>query len=354
MLVSVGSNQPTPAPAKTTPTPAKAQPSTTSTPTTSASSNSNATYKAASGAQSLLAQYSAGPATSQTSASSAQAKAQNAALTPTKNGWGTVKQGQVNDCYFPQDIRSLIKPDSNGSYTVDFHGQAPITVNGKGVTNGVQGEGQWSQILEQAWEKGQGNMNPNGTSNDWGSSGSSNALDALTGQQYGEKSGNLLQEGLSPSLTKEITKDVQDGQDVTAATGGIGSFLGLTSTKGGLVGDHVYSVIGANPQGDLEIRNPWGTDKNGNGNGEQWVTPQQFTQDFDDVTVPGSSDAEGTAGKALFAGIQDVKPVIQDASSALNTVSSTASSAYNTVTNTASSLAGDGVSAVKSAWDSVF
>lgn len=229
-------------------------------------------------------------------------------LNPGPDGWKSVKQGGFGDCYFlsamvdvakqnPKTIRDLIKQNDNGSYTVSFHGREPITVDGKGLPDGVQADGKWAQVLEQAWETQLGNVR-NGKVDEWGSSGSADALEALTGQKFGERSANLLQTGLSQELTDDIVKALREGKPVTAATGGISSLW--EGPKDNTVGKHVYSVIGVDDKGNIQVRNPWGTDKDGNGDGTQWMSQEQFKRDFKTVTLPGDSDLEGAIGRELF------------------------------------------------------
>ena len=173
----------------------------------------------------------------------------DAELKPSPDGWKSVKQGDMGDCYFlsamvdvakkdPQAIRDLIKQNDNGTYTVNFHGHDPITVDGKGLPNGVQADGKWAQVLEQAWETQLGNVR-NGKVDEWGSSGSADALEALTGRKFGERSGDLLQTGLSQELTNDVIKAVREGKEVTAATGGISSLW--EGPKDNMVDKHVYS-----------------------------------------------------------------------------------------------------------------
>lgn len=244
----------------------------------------------------------------------------DADLKPSADGWNSVKQGGMGDCYFlsavvdvakkdPQAIRDLIKPNQDGSYTVSFHGRDPIKVDGKGLPNGVQADGQWAEILEQAWETQQGNVR-DGKVDDWGSSGSADALEALTGQKFGERSGNLLQTELSDDLTNDVIKALKDGKPVTAATGGISSLW--QGPKDNVVGEHVYSVIGVDDKGNIQVRNPWGHDKDGQGDGTQWMSPEQFKRDFKNVTLPGDSDVEGAIGRELFNVAREGKHVAQD------------------------------------------
>ena len=149
-----------------------------------------------------------------------------------------------------------------------------------------------------------------GKVDDWGSSGSADALEALTGQKFGERSGNLLQTELSDDLTNDVIKALKDGKPVTAATGGISSLW--QGPKDNVVGEHVYSVIGVDDKGNIQVRNPWGHDKDGQGDGTQWMSPEQFKRDFKNVTLPGDSDVEGAIGRELFNVAREGKHVAQD------------------------------------------
>lgn len=292
----------------------------------------------------------------------------DADLTPAPDGWKSVKQGGFGDCYFlsamvdvakqdPKAIRDLIKQNDNGSYTVNFHGHDPITVDGKGLPNGVQADGKWAQVLEQAWETQLGNVR-NGKVDEWGSSGSADALEALTGKKFGERSSNLLQTGLSQDLTNDVIKAVREGKPVTAATGGISSLW--EGPKDNTVGKHVYSVIGVDDKGNIQVRNPWGTDKDGNGDGTQWMSQEQFKRDFKNVTLPGNSDVEGAIGRELFHLGLDAKHLAQDVQEDIapvvdgaKTVIGKGLDAAKDVVKGGESIIEGGVSVAKNVWDAI-
>ena len=225
-------------------------------------------------------------------------------LLPSPQGWNSVRQGKIGDCYFlcalitvakwrAQAIRGLIEPAPEGGYWVAFHGRPSLWVDGLGLPGGVTSEGVWARVLEQAWETHKGNLRPDGTVKDFGWSGSAAALKALTGDFFGERSGNLTQRELGPRLTREIIEQVARRREVTVATGGISSLW--AGPQPGMARNHIYAVVDVDGEGNLLICNPWGHEDH-----LQWLNPWHFSRCFNTATLPGSSDFKGVWGQRLF------------------------------------------------------
>jgi hypothetical protein len=214
-------------------------------------------------------------------------------LNPGPNGWDSVRQGQVGDCYFlssmvdvartnPQSIRDMIKQNPDNTYTVSFHDRPPVTVDGKGIPNGVSADGRWAPILEQAWEKTRAQPEKGGSPSD--------AIHALTGKRtntydIGDDTSalggarRLL--GLERSSGDLIRDGLRNHEALVADTG--------KKTSDGIVGDHAYSIVGMDDKGNVELRNPWGStpstapEPNGHqaGNdGTFWMSQDQFSRHF--------------------------------------------------------------------------
>ncbi len=184
-------------------------------------------------------------------------------LNPGPNGWNTVRQGQVGDCYFlssmvdvartnPQAIRDMIKQNPDNTYTVSFHGHDPVTVDGNGIPNGVSADGKWAQVLEQAWEKTRPQPEKGGSPQD--------AIRALTGKSTSAY--DLSEDtsalggvrrflGLEQSSSDLIRNGLKNNEALVADTG--------SKTSDGIVANHAYSVVGMDDKGNIELRNPWGS-----------------------------------------------------------------------------------------------
>jgi hypothetical protein len=189
-------------------------------------------------------------------------------------------QGNVGDCYYLSVLASVAKTDparitnnildmGDGTVVVqlDKNGkpafvredeQLPVAVGGALEYAGLgQQNCTWVALYEKAFCYDRTNVTSYDALNSGWMDESYEALGANPTSTYSAASATAL-------LTL-ISKDLAAGQSVTYATDD-------TPSTTNLIGDHAYTVIsvGTDSHGNvttLTLRNPWGCDINGNGNG---------------------------------------------------------------------------------------
>jgi hypothetical protein len=183
-----------------------------------------------------------------------------------------VNQGMLGDCYFlaavaavvsrnPSDITSLIADNLDGTYTVTFPNQDPITVNGPTDAELAQyavsmGNGFWVTILEKAYGKykdSDGSIPSEAADDGFGSAATGIAF--LTGHDT-----NLDTLGLTErETTKQRLTEAFAAHRIVVA--GVRNAMPWTdgNRDDGLPMGHAYTVMGWDEATEtLTIRNPWG------------------------------------------------------------------------------------------------
>ena len=216
-----------------------------------------------------------------------------------------INQGQLADCYLLSSlaevasqnssiIKNMITDNGNGTYGVNFHvnGQNEyVTVNNSLQNDCNTGANIWGSVLEKAYTELQTINLDTGNAVNYGNSFStvgncgtpSAALEAITGASqitYFYANGtswagsicnsSLVQtsytSGISTaSLLSTLKSDISKGDDLvlTSRTWSYDS-----TGKVELVANHAMSIYGIDSSnGNLEIRNPWGTES-----GQYWDT----------------------------------------------------------------------------------
>ncbi len=219
-----------------------------------------------------------------------------------------INQGYLGDCYFLSScaevanqnasiIDSMFTDNGNGTYGVRLYvnGAAEfVTVNASLADGGSifnNATDIWASLAEKAYAQFQAGGLDTGNSVNYGDSYSTIgnggspafALEALTGasaiNEFIANGGSWLDYGLNASLSvtaysaggttasllSTIAADLAAHDDVI-----LSSYTNATDSSGRttLVADHAMSVYGYDSaSGDLEIRNPWGTEA-----GQTWDT----------------------------------------------------------------------------------
>ena len=240
-----------------------------------------------------------------------------------------INQGQLGDCYYlsslaevaSQDaaiIKNMITVNGNGSYGVAFHVNGNVeyvTVNSVLQTGCNSGSNMWATLLEKAYAELQ-------------------AINVTTGNSYSGNSFTAIGNGGMPEYALEcitgaskitdfcssgsswICQTYNSSLSVTGSQGGVSTTSVLTTLKADitagddlvlssstwsydsagrveLVADHAMSIYGIDASnGNLEIRNPWGTES-----GQYWDTTFEVSlsallSDGDTITT---DNAGGTA-----------------------------------------------------------
>lgn len=272
---------------------------------------------------------------------------------PTGPSPSDINQGIIGDCYLlaslaeiayqnPELIESMITSNGNGTFGVRFYVDGTpeyVTVNDQ-IWGDDPEEGQntgpyiWASLIEKAYAELQASGNITGGDNpaadswnaiDTGFSGL--ALAAITGAStegyffvdpngstWDEVTYNLSstwsaltssdeidaaqeQTGLSASSAlSALVADIADGDDVVLNTSAVVPATGGTTT---LVSRHSFSVYGYdNATGDLEVRNPWGTEP-----GQTWDTTFEVSlstllSDDDSIVVDNTGSSVSVAAAA--------------------------------------------------------
>lgn len=217
---------------------------------------------------------------------------------------GAINQGGVGDCVFlsslasladqnPQAVMDMIKENSNGTYTVTFPGEDPITVDAPTdaeVALYVTGKeyGVWPAVMEKAF----GRWMDKDTTIDSEGADEGQMVDFGIEVLSGKDTDVEYPEDFSEEEIKEIIERAED-QDLMIVAG-VGS--NPEDARGGdLPTGHAYSVLGINAEtGNIIIRNPWGhgelQDEDGNAldgknDGVFEVSVAEFKERFEDWSV---------------------------------------------------------------------
>jgi hypothetical protein len=186
-----------------------------------------------------------------------------------------IKQGALNDCWVQspmaaladknggKPIQNLVKPNKNGSYTVNLYDRnkkgnlvkSPVTVAGKfpvmpnGKPRGNQSDAAWPQAVERAFAVKQGGYNGR------------------------LREGSSMAQGGSPKTSMEMMtgkparihapKDLSAKRVNTDLKQGIATIATQPNTADKRLHPyHVYQVKSADPKNKtVTIHNPWGTEK---------------------------------------------------------------------------------------------
>ncbi|RYX94263.1 hypothetical protein EON78_06055, partial [bacterium] len=187
-----------------------------------------------------------------------------------------IKQGTIGDCFFisavagvaarnPQEIKDMIKDNSDGTYTVKFPGaNKPITV--KAPTDGEIGmyattgqDGMWLTLMEKAYAELR-----NSTATTYNHD---NPHQAIDGGDFQDSSIKLLtahkvdtdflpltsKDSMKSKLMKALNPEDGIKRLVTAST-----FMDGDDKKN-LATNHVYTILSYDPKTEtVRVRNPWG------------------------------------------------------------------------------------------------
>lgn len=192
-----------------------------------------------------------------------------------------VSQGQLGDCYFmaalaalahtnPELIRSRVKSNGDGTYTVSFKEGGDVVVDGKFPTKGgdvqfagkgdedpKQGAELWVMLIEKAWAKLKGGYEVIRGSKVRMTS--TDAMEAVAGGESVSKNpGSMNDEQLFAALGQ-----AQDNK--WAATLGVKNLTNADEVKAckekGLVPNHAYAVLNVDMKNKtVEVYNPWGAE----------------------------------------------------------------------------------------------
>jgi hypothetical protein len=225
-----------------------------------------------------------------------------------------VHQGMLANCYFPAAIgalvtarpglmQDLIKDNGDGTFTVTFFKRdaldrvrkVPVTVDsdlwvkpGKGTPlygRGGTDLGQttmelWYPLLEKAYAQWKGSYDTVGSGGS-----SSDVFEELTGElsEYWPIDGRSTQD----AVWKRVVSAIDDQRPLAAGTHGEKGPVHYTNT--GVLGDHAYSIVGYQQEGDkrfVVLRNPWGDSeprRNGPNDGVFKLPLERFMQLFCDL-----------------------------------------------------------------------
>lgn len=205
-----------------------------------------------------------------------------------------VRQEQLGDCYFlaavasladanPQAIRDMIQDNGDGTYTVTFPGHDPVTVDRP--TDAELGRyadgrrGLWVPVLEKgyaAMRRRDDLVTTSGGRRNIEGDSDAQGIQDVTG--HGSTTRYTLANG-NEGLRDDIRTAISEGRIVTAGIRPL-----LWGDRDGLPGGHAYSVLGVDADGNIRVRNPWGTG-GPNGDGTYTFTPDEFGTRFTDVEI---------------------------------------------------------------------
>jgi len=209
-----------------------------------------------------------------------------------------VSQGQQGDCYFmaslaavahtsPDTIRSMVKENSDGTYTVTFPGAKdepitvqPITESERGLFAGAADHGEWAAVIEKAygnycqqhfWRRSPKNLSGGNLPTE-GTDGGGILLDNLMNLLTGKRTNQDWLANPTPLLHWMPTGniDLLTKARIYAAAGAdkvhkmpvVAWQKPWNQTAISDVTNHVYSVLDFNPAGanggTLTLYNPWG------------------------------------------------------------------------------------------------
>jgi hypothetical protein len=254
-----------------------------------------------------------------------------------------INQGYLGDCYYesalaevayknPSIIESMITSNGNNTYGVRFYvnGIADyVTVSNMLADGGLifnttsGGEGLWASLAEQAYAQIQasGDITGNGSAYNYGNSFSTIGNGGYPEYTLAEVTGATQITDFNASRSS-WTKDVYNNSInyvsgasglstatvltsiASALTAGddvlLGSYTNAYDSNGKqtLVSDHELSIYGYDSStGNLEIRNPWGTESSG----QYWDTTFEVSlstllADGDQITMDNAGTGSGGGG----------------------------------------------------------
>jgi len=212
-----------------------------------------------------------------------------------------VNQGTLGDCYFlaalsdeasqnTNVIKNMITSDGNGVYTVDFKQNGAndyVTVDDAMATlpkgyhvsdgsnlafdDGGTSGSMWSEIVEKAYTEFRSDTDPSANSasapqNSYTriSGGWDEGIAAITGQSVNDYAASYYTSASAEkSLASTLQSDISGKDVVTMSTGNV------NNAALGLIGDHMYAVLGVNAAtGMATIDNPWNANAGASGGTE--------------------------------------------------------------------------------------
>ena len=211
-----------------------------------------------------------------------------------------INQGQIGDCGFvacvaavavthPERIRSMIKDNKDGTYTVTIGPNEQITVNSptdteRAMSNRSNDFGIWPIVLEKAFAKWKQKHDgtPTGSLTDIAEGDEPvEALRFLTGREpnqldnIGYFKGAETRDFLENAIAKHLP--------IVACSKPFENEM----TWDGFIGNHAYTVIGFDPKGPgggtVTLRNPWGFGK-GSYTGQWQMSLLTFRKNFSEIT----------------------------------------------------------------------
>lgn len=221
-----------------------------------------------------------------------------------------IRQGMIGDCYFlaavasmartpegRQRIHDMIQDNHNGTFTVNFPGRDPVTVNAPSESelalySNSGSDGMWLSVLEKAYAQSQNNSAVFSSENPYDEIGGGDSLaagiEAMTGHSVNTDDTAFTSES---TLRSRLTDALSHGRVVTA---GINEYAWSSGTEdNGLPQGHAYTVLSFDPTTDqVTLRNPWGhtepVDANGRpvdgtNDGTFTVSIAEFDRYFSDI-----------------------------------------------------------------------
>jgi hypothetical protein len=182
--------------------------------------------------------------------------------------WTKAKQGDLGNCWFvsaviglartnPDAITNMIQDHGDGTYTVTFPGQQPVTITYDNDPNakGGSSDGIWLRVLEQAGAKLLADTQPlvSFLVDNFGHRGRF-GIYLVTGANAGP----YFKWFYSISSWRDAIRTAMANNKIVTASTGTG---GLSDRINGLVSRHVYLVIGYDAETDkVRLLNPWRKD----------------------------------------------------------------------------------------------
>ncbi len=197
---------------------------------------------------------------------------------------GGIAQGAINDCWFvaaaaaltakrPNDINNMITVNADGTYTVRFPGESPVTITspvGDG-DNWSSANGEWLSVLEKAygllvWSEYWRSRNSYSCINRPGLP--REGIAALTGSSV---ESNTFSFTWDSTTATNLSTAFDNNKLVTAVT--------LVPERTDLINFHVYTVLNWDRAGArVELRNP-----HGRPDAKFWLSLRTFTWNFSQI-----------------------------------------------------------------------
>lgn len=212
-----------------------------------------------------------------------------------------ITQGRIGDCYFlaavggvlardPDAVNRMINDNRDGTFTVTFPGQDPITVDaptdGEIARFGTAGaNGIWLSVLEKAYGENRNDrawLGETDVAQDAADGGAmlSEGISIMTGASTNMDILSLT--GLDTTRNR-LTAAMREGRAVTAGTRG--QLPGEDARVQGVPRGHAYAVTNYDPATDqITLRNPWGSGEitDASGNPRDGVNDGVFTMSLEE------------------------------------------------------------------------